>query len=81
MFRLFAELLVSFVAWVFGSNFDSYLIAHLFKMVSKRRDDNTFGLDQNDPVLQKISKRETPVNKWFDVCLRDKKSLIMRKQG
>ena len=31
LFRLFAELLVSLVAWIFGSNFDSYLITHLFK--------------------------------------------------
>ena len=78
MFRLFAELIVSVVAWVFGSNFDSYLIAHLFKTITKHRGNQT---NQYDPALRQISKQEPPRFKWFQVCIRDKRSLIMRKQG
>ena len=53
LFVLFAELLVSVVAWIFGSNFDSYLIANLFKTVTqKKRNDTIRSNDYRDAGLK-----------------------------
>ena len=77
MFVLFAELIVSCVAWIFGSNFDSFLIAHLFKKMGKQKHAQTSELDQNDPVLRRISKQEIP---RFLLMTASNVEVILRKE-
>ena len=82
MFILFAELLVSAVAWIFGSSFDSYLIANLFKTTPKKnRQRANRTADYRDAGLKQIAKRDSATISLFKVCIRDKKSSMILKQG